>query len=380
MSNKSLTNTIRSAIIHKNYISLEAFLKLALYDKNFGFYNNNYSPKDELIGSKGHFITSPEISQMFGELLAIWLIDFIEKIEIKTVNLIELGPGKGTLIHDILRVISNFKSKKINLNLHFLETSNYLTKVQQEKLKNCNLKKNWYKTFKELERNLNNFPTIFLANEFFDSLPICQYKFQNPHKLIKMNWKKIVIKYKNNMFFFDENEIDDKDEILIKSFYKKFDINCFKNNEFLEFSKMTNEFLKKISFIINKFNGGAIFVDYGKNNPFGNTLQSVSNNKKISFFEKIGHSDYSSLVDFSNFSYIGNQYGLNIFPIVSQRQFLLNLGIFKRAENLAMNASINQKRKILSDVDRLISKKHMGEIFKVFVMSKHNIQPLGLDF
>ena len=114
MSNKSLTNAIRSEIIHKNYISLEAFLKLALYDKNFGFYNNNFSPKDELIGSKGHFITSPEISQMFGEIIGVYIINYWKNYLNSKFNLIELGPGRCTLFNDIFRT-SKIERSFINL-------------------------------------------------------------------------------------------------------------------------------------------------------------------------------------------------------------------------------------------------------------------------
>ena len=120
-----------------------------------------------------------------------------------------------------------------------------------------------------------------------------------------------------------------------------------------------------------------MFIDYGKNNPFGNTLQAIYKNQRISFFEKVGLSDYTSLVDFSNIFKIAKLNGLVAYPPISQREFFLQLGILDRAEVLAKNCSNLEKRNLLSSVDRLISKKHMGEIFKVFCMTNETSTPIG---
>ena len=93
--------------------------------------------------------------------------------------------------------------------------------------------------------------------------------------------------------------------------------------------------------------------------------------------KEIGNCDYSSLVDFSNMKNIATSKGLKVYPLISQREFLLRLGIKERAENLAKNATNLQKRNILSEVERLISKIHMGEIFKVFCITKNSHNVIG---
>ncbi len=372
MSNDNITKILKENLYRNNFLDLESFLSVILYKKKIGFYNQIDPFKNNLIGVKGHFITGPEISQMFGELIAIWLIDFCQKSNLQKINLVELGPGNGTLINDVLRTIKNYKTKDIEINLFFLEISSKLKYLQRSKLKHHSLKKKWYKKFLNLKNNLLNIPTIFLANEFFDCLPINQYKFSKSEN----EWKKICVKIKNNDFCLDEVKLDMKDKKLIHKINNDFTFDLNKNN-FIEYSRITTNIIKHISEIIKKTNGCALFIDYGKNNPFGNTLQAVQKNKKIPLFSKLENCDYSSLVDFSNIQNTAKEFGLVVYPLISQRKFFLSLGIHLRAENLARNASPSQKRNIITSVERLISKRHMGDIFKVFCMTSNKYDLIG---
>ena len=375
MQNFDIIKKIKSKIDVKGYITLYEFLKISLYDKKYGFYNIN----KELIGNKGHFITGPEISQMFGELIAVWLIDFCTKLNFKKINLIELGPGNGTLMGDILRVIKNIFAFNLELDLHFLEKSPDL-KIKQEKLiSKYNLSTHWHKNFDSLEKKIKNLPSIFIANEFFDCLPIQQYKLIGDQQWNASDWKKVCIKFENNQFCFKNLSLNKNENNLIKKYLNNFkDIFHDKNKvRFLEFSPVTNEIVSKISRLIKEFNGGALFIDYGKNNPFGDTLQALYKNRKISIFEKIGISDYTSLVDFSNIYNLSKDSGLTSYPPITQRDFFLELGIFKRLEILGQNCSTIERRNLLSSLDRLISKKQMGEVFKVFCMTKETLKPIG---
>ena len=137
--------------------------------------------------------------------------------------------------------------------------------------------------------------------------------------------------------------------------------------------------MENISLILKKLDGCALLIDYGKYNPYENTLQSVYKNKKIHILDKIGYCDYSSLVDFSNLEKIARDNGLITYSKTTQRDFLLNLGIKFRAENLAKFATPKQKRNILSALERLTSKKHMGDIFKVFCISKNKLDLIGIN-
>ena len=107
--NNKLINHLKELLIKNNYLDLYTFLDVILYDRQFGFYNSINFEKKELIGKKGHFITAPEISQLFGELVGIWILLLCRKNHFHNINLLELGPGKGTLMRDILRIFSQQK-------------------------------------------------------------------------------------------------------------------------------------------------------------------------------------------------------------------------------------------------------------------------------
>ena len=372
MLNSKIAEIIKEKISQDNFLDLEEFLKINLYEKQHGFYNQINNSQKKLIGANGHFITAPEISQIFGELIAVWLLDYFYKSDAKSINLVELGPGNCTLINDILRVINKQKEKAFKIHLHFVEISPELRKIQRLKIDHHEYKKNWYKKMSDLKKNLSNFPTIFLANEFFDCLPISQFKFfKNENE-----WKKKCVKVKKNKFYFDYISLDKNDKNLIKEINLNFS-KIIKQNQVIEYSSMTTDIMIQIVDIINDMDGCALFIDYGKNNPFGDTLQAVYKNKKVSLFNKIGNCDYSSLVDFSNMKTIAKKKGLKVYPIISQRELLLRLGIKERAESLAKNATTLQKRNIFSSVERLISKIYMGEIFKAFCITKNKHKVIG---
>ena len=107
---------IKDHIKENDFVDIETFLQLALYEKNYGFYSQIDVSQNKLVGSDGHFITSPEISQMFGELIAIWIINFCNQLKVNDVNLVEIGPGNGTLMSDILRI--NLRKVGTKLFLH----------------------------------------------------------------------------------------------------------------------------------------------------------------------------------------------------------------------------------------------------------------------
>ena len=124
-------NELQNSIIEKinlnnGFITLDKFIKICMYDRNYGYYLKN-SP----IGKKGDFITSPEISQLFGEMIGLYIFDYWKNNINNNVNLIELGPGKGTLLSDILNITKTFSKFQKSLNIIRIETSNALIKQQK---------------------------------------------------------------------------------------------------------------------------------------------------------------------------------------------------------------------------------------------------------
>ncbi len=156
-------------LINKNYIALDKFINEALYKKKSGFYM-----KKNPIGKYGDFITAPNISILFSEMIAIWAISFWEKLNFpKKINIIELGAGNGEMIYQMALSFKNFPHFNKACNFFIFEKSPFLKKIQKQKLKEFNIK--WLDS---LETNFKG-PKIFLANEFFDSLPIKQFLKKN---------------------------------------------------------------------------------------------------------------------------------------------------------------------------------------------------------
>ena len=365
--NNKLINHLKELLIKDNYLDLNTFLNVILYDKNFGFYNSIKLNENDLIGKKGHFITGPEISQLFGELIGIWILQLCRENNFHNINLLELGPGKGTLMKDILRIVSQQK-ETIKIKVHLLEFSKALKSFQKENLKNYSHELKWHKNIFKIKDNLNNDPIIIISNEFFDCFPINQYTF---YKRKNIYTKKIVKLHENN-FFFDEKVLDPQDIPLVFNIIKN-DYDKLNKETIIEHSPLVSSYVNEICKIILKNKGAKLLIDYGKNDPYGDTLQSVFKNQRSNLFDKIGESDYSSLIDFRNIKQIVKNNNLQFYLLKTQREFLLEMGINKRIENLSLHANRFERRDLLSGYERLISKRQMGDIFKVNCFSNKNL-------
>ena len=145
--------------------TLDKFIEESLYNKKYGYYM-----KKNPFGESGDFITAPNISILFSEMIAIWVISFWEKLDCpKQFNLIELGAGNGEMMRVLVNTFNKFPQFKNSCKINILEKSELLKKTQKTNIKNTKIK--WLNNLNEL----NNFPCIFIANEFFDALPIKQF-------------------------------------------------------------------------------------------------------------------------------------------------------------------------------------------------------------
>ena len=338
-------------------IPLDKFIDKALYDKSKGYYTNN-NP----IGHEGDFITSPNISIMFSEMIAIWLISFWEKIGCpRKINIIELGAGNGEMIQQILKTIDNFKEFKSCAKIYIHEKSNYLKNIQKNKTKKYNVK--WLDNLKAISKN----PSIFIANEFFDALPIKQF-------IKKKNyWFERYVELKNKELYFVDIKLENSK---IKKLLEKKATN---NQNFIEYSPLAVKKLGIISKIIKSQNGGILIIDYGycKKKMF-NTLQSIRKHKKNNFFENIYKSDITHMINFNYYKNKMKDMKLDFIKITTQREFLIKMGILQRAEIVSKNIAFSKKSDIYFRLKRLIDKKEMGSLFKVlFATNKKNNFKLG---
>ena len=329
-------------IIEKNsFISLEEFMQVSLHDKDFGYYKSS-----KPIGSQGDFITSPEISQLYGEMVGLWLSQIILTNNIIKFNLIELGPGNGTLMTDIMRVIKKVLKDPPSIKIHFLENNIHFIKKLSEQFSDA--------TFHSDIETIPDEFSIYIANEFFDALPITQLK------KIKDKLTKLVIKKNSNgklhqEFMEYENAIKNQDLLDID----------LKDGDIYEYSKQLNNIIQIIADKLKQFGGFIYFADYGYTKlNYKSTLSSMKNNKVTDFLDNIGKQDLTAHVNFQNINKILNDYGFDNSKIVKQSKFLKEIGIELRAEKL-IETNPQKEKEILSGLNRLIGLDEMGSLFKI---------------
>ncbi len=345
--------------LKKNYnLPLDKFINLSLYDKKFGYYMKKNS-----FGKEGDFITAPNISRLFSEMIAIWVVSFWQSLgSPKNFNLIELGAGNGEMMKTLIETFKNFPIFFSSCNLIIHEKSPSLIKIQKKKL--IKYKIIWVSKINKIKKG----PNIFIANEFFDALAIKQFK-----KKGELWFESFVnIQNKNKAFFIEK-------KTNIKKIEKKIDFKITLNQNFIEFSELGLNYLKDISRLIKKCSGGLLLIDYGYNtNKMKNTLQAVSNHKFANILEKIGDVDITHNINFNLFKKFIKHLGGLKSNITTQKKFLLKMGIKQRAEMISKNQNFLKKVDIFYRLKRLIDEKQMGNLFKVMlVQNKKNKFKLG---
>jgi len=332
-------------------LSLDKFITESLYEKNTGYYMSK-NP----FGKKGDFITSPNISIFFSEMIAVWIISFWKNLkEPKKLNIIELGAGNGEMINVISKTFEKFPSFNNACKIHILEKSPYLQKIQKEKLKNKNIF--WINNLNKIK----NGPNIFLANEFFDALSIKQFLKKNEF------WLERKVKFGgvNYANFFDV-------KVEIKKIEKIIGYKISKNQDFLEISEDVMKYFKIISNKINKFGGGLLIIDYGYiEEKMKNTLRGIQNHKIVNILSNYKKCDITYSLSFNFLKKIGKKFRLKVSGITTQGNFLKNLGIMDRIEIASKNLPFMKKADIYYRINKLIDKKFMGEIFKVMLFTNN---------
>jgi cyclopropane-fatty-acyl-phospholipid synthase len=343
----------------KNYnLSLDKFINLSLYDKKFGYYM-----KKNPFGKKGDFITAPNISRLYSEMIAIWIISLWQSLgSPKKFNLIELGAGNGQMMKVFIESFQRFPIFLNSCNFIIHEKSPSLIKIQKKELAKNKIE--WVSQINKIKKN----PCIFIANEFFDALPIKQFRKKENLWLEKF----INLKNLNKAFFF-EKEVD------IKKIEKKIHFKISQGQNFIEYSELGINYLKDIFKIIKINTGGLLLVDYGyTEKKMKNTLQAISNHKFANILENIGNVDITHNISFDLFKRFTKKMGGLANNLTTQKEFLLKMGIKQRAQIISKNQSFLKKADIYHRIERLISEEQMGNLFKVmFIKNKKNKFKLG---
>ncbi len=339
--------------LKKNYdLSLDKFINLSLYNKKFGYYM-----KKNPFGKNGDFITAPNISRLFSEMIAIWIINFWQSLgSPKKFNLIELGAGNGEMMKILIESFKNFPKFLKSCNLIIHEKSPILIKIQKKKLDHQKIA--WISEINKIKK----YPTIFVANEFFDSIAIKQFNKKGSE------WFEKFVNFENpKKAFFLEKKVD------IRKIEKKLNFRISHNQNFIEYSEVGLKYLREISKIIKKNTGGLLLIDYGYTDKrMKNTLQAISNHKFANILSDIGEVDITHNINFELFKKFTKSIGGLENNLTTQKKFLIKLGISNRAETIARKETFLKKADIFYRLKRLIDDNQMGSLFKVMLIKNKN--------
>lgn len=336
---------LKNLIREKGPIDIAEFMGLALGHPAHGYYM-----KGDPFGARGDFTTAPEISQMFGEMVAAWIMDVWQQMGSPVFTLLECGPGRGTLMADIMRATKNVPGFYDSAKVHLLEISPALRAMQAAALENY--APEWHVNLETLPDR----PMIVVANEFLDALPVRQLIHTAD------GWKERVVGIANGNFAFDTKELP---------FNLPVDA---AEGAIFEISPVRSQF---VTDLVKKLNGAALIIDYGHSESgIGDTLQALKSHKYISPLEEIGNADLTTHVDFHAVKLAAEAAGGEVSGPVEQGAFLKDLGIGQRAEILTLRATPAQKFDIEKALQRLVDPSQMGSLFKV--MGLTNGQNLSL--
>ncbi|MDA8832101.1 SAM-dependent methyltransferase [Candidatus Pelagibacter bacterium] len=328
--------------------TLDKFIEESLYNKTSGYYM-----KKNPFGKKGDFITSPNISVLFSEMIAIWVVSFWQNLGCpKKFNLIELGAGNGEMMKVLVNTFEKFQTFKNSCHIKILERSKLLRKKQKININKKNIQ--WLNDLSELD----NSPCIFLANEFFDALPIKQFIKK------ERKWFERHVRFFNNKFEYFDVPFD------MEKFENKIKFKITNQQNFIEYSPQSTEYLKIIFNKIKSNNGGILIIDYAyTDKKMKNTLQAVSKHKYCDVLKGFGNSDITYNLSFSLLNRIVKELSSLTSMNTTQGEFLTKLGILERAEILSKKMLFSEKADIYFRIKRLIDKNQMGELFKVMLIT-----------
>ena len=341
----SLTDIIRTQIRAQGTISLAEYMSLCLTHPQFGY----YTTRDPL-GAEGDFTTSPEMTQVFGELIGLWCAQVWQNLgKPAKFTLCELGAGRGTLMLDALRAAKNVAGFVEAAEIYLLDASPVLKAKQAATL--AAYQPRWISSLTELPDQ----PTITLANEFFDALPVRQFQKVNDE------WKerRIGLSNNNTLAFVLTPTVE----------APNFDA---EDGTIVEICPDGVEFASAIARPILKNRGAALIIDYGDDEVIGETLQAVSNHRQAHLFSTAGTADITAHVSFAPLMTAARKIGCRVYPTLAQGEFLLGLGAKERTEQLCANAREDQKRSLQAALHRLTDKQQMGTLFKVLVFTDRN--------
>ena len=353
-----LGEEIKTMIARDGPITVERYMELALAHPEHGYYMTA-----DPFGEKGDFITSPEISQMFGELLGLWAAEVWNMMDRPaSVRLVELGPGRGTLMSDALRAARIVPDFRGAIEVTLVETSPRLAEMQHENLLTSGVAVSWSPTLDDLPDG----PIIVLANEFLDALPIRQYVRSGGR------WRERVVRLNNagDLVF----GVAKEPEPHIQAAGAEGDI--------LEVNPSAHRLVYELAGRLARQGGAALFIDYGHvMTGLGDTLQAVRQHRRADVLVDPGFADVTAHVDFAAMARSARAGGAAVHGPIDQGDFLRELGLPTRAKALAERAP--ERAEEFEIARRRLTGKgdnEMGALFKAMAIANRSLARLpGFD-
>ncbi|MGF1610988.1 MAG: class I SAM-dependent methyltransferase [Kiloniellales bacterium] len=349
-----LAERLAQRIARHGPMTVADYMTAALTDPEQGY----YATRDPL-GRQGDFITAPEISQMFGELIGLWCADVWRAMAAPDpVLLAELGPGRGTLLADALRAARRLPAFAKALRLHLVEVSPQLRERQAAALAAFDLAAapQWHDGLETLPEG----PLLLIANEFFDALPIRQFE-KSPQ-----GWsERLVALDGNGNLCFGLAPPSPATALLIPPAMRD-----APDGAVAEISPAALGLLRDIARRLVRHGGAALIIDYGAERPSGRpTLQAVRRHQPQAVLLRPGEADLTAHVDFGALAAEARAAGAAALGPVPQGAFLRAIGLEARAAALTRGASDAQARDIAAAVERLTAPALMGTLFQALAMT-----------
>ncbi len=337
---------LRELIAAEGQLPIDRYMALCLGHPKFGYYMNR-----DPFGAAGDFTTAPEISQIFGELLGIWCMAAWEAIGSPApFLLVELGPGRGTLMADILRATRRAEGFQAAMQVHLVEMSPALRKMQQEKLGE---QVTWHDTIESLPQE----PMVFVANEFFDALPVRQ-----------------IIKHGAGTY---ERCVGLSEQGELESQIRPMPAMGYDEDGLHETSPVSLAIAESLGARVNALGGAGLVIDYGHlQSGAGDTLQALKAHKPCDIFEFPGESDLTAHVDFEALAAAFAVSGTEVLKPFTQGDFLVAMGLEARLSTLAAKLDGKPRMDFIGGARRLVDDKEMGSLFKVLSVAQRLRQPI----
>ena len=330
-------------------LTMDRYMSLCLGHPEFGYYMSR-----DPFGRGGDFTTAPEVSQIFGELIGIWCVSTWQTMKVPDpFHLIELGPGRGTLMADLLRAGKVMPGFLDAVQVHLIETSPVLKAVQEETLAKSGLAINWHSD----TGTVPDGPAIIVGNEFFDALPVQQIERRED------GWHERVIGVDDNDKLTIGLASDRLPEAAVPAWLAEAEA-----GEIAELAPVRADYANRLAERTANSGGALLFIDYGHlRSGAGDTIQAVKGHKPVDILSEPGECDLTAHVDFAALGEVFERCGLTTYGPVSQSQFLAGMGIAERVEMLSKRGDARQRMKISDGARRLVAGTEMGHLFKAIV-------------